>query len=67
MLSFAIIGCGMIARFHGRALAEVPGARLVALVSRKAENARRLPITLESPAQSTPNGHRCWLALMSMS
>jgi UDP-N-acetyl-2-amino-2-deoxyglucuronate dehydrogenase len=42
MLGFAIIGCGMIARFHGRALAEVPGARLVALVSRKAENARAL-------------------------
>jgi predicted dehydrogenase len=42
MLGFAIVGCGMIARFHGRALAEVPGARLVALVSRKAENAKAL-------------------------
>ena len=42
MLGFAIVGCGMIARFHGRALAEVPGARLVALVSRKPENARAL-------------------------
>ena len=30
MLGFAIVGCGMIARFHARALAEVPGARLVA-------------------------------------
>src|SRR5437870_830813 len=39
MLGFAIVGCGMIARFHGRALAEVPGARLVALVSRKLANA----------------------------
>src|SRR2546430_1394771 len=28
MLGFAIVGCGMIARFHARALAEVPGARL---------------------------------------
>ena len=27
MLGFAIVGCGMIARFHARALAEVPGAR----------------------------------------
>src|SRR5712692_5213678 len=42
MLGFAIVGCGMIARFHARALAEVPGARLVALVSRRAENAKKL-------------------------
>jgi len=34
MPGFAIVGCGMIARFHARALAEVPGARLIALVSR---------------------------------
>jgi predicted dehydrogenase len=42
MLGFAIVGCGMIARFHARALAEVPGARLVALVSRNPANARGL-------------------------
>jgi predicted dehydrogenase len=42
MLGFAIVGCGMIARFHARALAEVPGTRLVALVSRRAENAKKL-------------------------
>jgi predicted dehydrogenase len=40
MPGFAIVGCGMIARFHARALAEVPGARLVALVSRNAANAK---------------------------
>src|SRR5712692_4553318 len=40
MLGFAIVGCGMIARFHARALAEVPGARLVALVSRDVANAK---------------------------
>lgn len=34
MPGFAIVGCGMIARFHARALADVPGANLVALVSR---------------------------------
>jgi UDP-N-acetyl-2-amino-2-deoxyglucuronate dehydrogenase len=39
---FAIVGCGMIARFHARALAEVPGARLVALVSRSAANGRKM-------------------------
>src|ERR1700756_2365834 len=40
MLGFAIVGCGMIARFHARALAEVPGTRLRALVSRNPANAR---------------------------
>jgi len=42
MPGFAIIGCGMIARFHARALAEVPGAKLVALVSRRAANAKKM-------------------------
>src|SRR5262249_27015475 len=39
-LGCVIVGCGMIARFHARALAEVPGTRLVALVSRSADRAR---------------------------
>ncbi len=38
-IGFAIVGCGMIARFHARALSEVPDARLVALVSRREANA----------------------------
>jgi predicted dehydrogenase len=42
MLGFAIVGCGMIARFHARALAEVPGARLTALVSRNPANAQAI-------------------------
>src|SRR5919198_691460 len=42
MLGCAIVGCGMIARFHARALAEVPGTRLVALVSRNPANAKGL-------------------------
>src|SRR5438876_1375014 len=42
MLGFAIVGCGMIARFHARALAEVPGAKLLALVSRHSANALAL-------------------------
>lgn len=33
-LGFAIVGCGMIARFHARAIRELPEARLVGLVSR---------------------------------
>lgn len=40
MLGFAIVGCGMIARFHARALQDVPETRLVALVSRKQSNAQ---------------------------
>jgi UDP-N-acetyl-2-amino-2-deoxyglucuronate dehydrogenase len=43
---FAIIGCGMIARFHARALAEVPGARIAALVSRNLDNAKKLAADL---------------------
>jgi UDP-N-acetyl-2-amino-2-deoxyglucuronate dehydrogenase len=42
MLGFAIVGCGMIARFHARALADVPGAKVVALVSRSADSARKM-------------------------
>ncbi len=42
MPGFAIVGCGLIARFHARALAEVPGAKLLALVGRTAESGRKL-------------------------
>jgi predicted dehydrogenase len=42
MYGVAIVGCGMIARFHARALAEVPDARLLALVSRSSTNARKM-------------------------
>jgi predicted dehydrogenase len=41
-LGFAIIGCGMIARFHVRALGEVPGARVAALVTRNRSSAEKL-------------------------
>ena len=37
-LGFAIVGCGMIARFHARALAAIPGTRIAALVSRTRAN-----------------------------
>ena len=49
MLGFAIVGCGMIARFRVRALADVPGTRLVALVSRNAANARAVGESAGSP------------------
>ena len=51
-LGFAIVGCGMIARFHARALAEVPGTRIAALVSRKRENAEKLLAETQMPACS---------------
>jgi UDP-N-acetyl-2-amino-2-deoxyglucuronate dehydrogenase len=41
-LGFAIIGCGMIARFHANAIKEIPGARVSALVSRTPANAEGL-------------------------
>ena len=47
MLGFAIVGCGMIARFHIRALADVPNTKVVALVSRSAESAQKLKDELQ--------------------
>lgn len=41
-LGFAIVGCGMIARFHVKALLEVPGAFVAGLVSRSPGNGAKL-------------------------
>ncbi|MSR33055.1 MAG: Gfo/Idh/MocA family oxidoreductase [Gemmataceae bacterium] len=41
-LGVAIVGCGMIARFHSRALAEVANTRLLALVGRNTKNAQAM-------------------------
>jgi predicted dehydrogenase len=41
-IGFAIVGCGMIARFHARALAEIPGANVAALVGHQAGSAEKL-------------------------
>lgn len=49
-LGFAIVGCGMIARFHARALAEIPGTRVAALVSRNPSNANALLTETNTPA-----------------
>jgi predicted dehydrogenase len=47
-----LVGCGLIAQFHARAIAEVPGARVAALVSRNPDNARKLAtaIGLDCPS-----------------
>jgi len=42
MIGFALVGCGMIARFHARAIAEIPGTRVAALVSRSPGSAAKL-------------------------
>jgi UDP-N-acetyl-2-amino-2-deoxyglucuronate dehydrogenase len=41
-IGFAIVGCGMIARFHARALAEIPGTRIAALVGHHPGSAEKL-------------------------
>src|ERR1044071_8841011 len=41
-LGFAVVGCGMIARFHVAALKEIPSARVAALVSRTDDSAQKL-------------------------
>jgi predicted dehydrogenase len=42
MFGVAIVGCGMIARFHAKALAELPDVRLLALVGRSVGSAKKL-------------------------
>jgi predicted dehydrogenase len=57
MLGCAIVGCGMIARFHARALAEVPGTRVVALVGRSSASAEKMrgELGLTCDVASDPN------------
>jgi len=40
-IGFGIVGCGMIAEFHAKALAAVKGGRLVGVMSRSEEKARK--------------------------
>jgi UDP-N-acetyl-2-amino-2-deoxyglucuronate dehydrogenase len=46
---FAIVGCGMIARFHAQALAQIPNTRITALVSRTKANGEKLLADLNHP------------------
>lgn len=56
-LGFAIVGCGMIARFHARALAEIPGVRIAALVGRRLGSAEsmREELQLDAPCLTDLN------------
>jgi len=49
-LGFALVGCGMIARYHARAIAEIPDARVAALVSRTPASAAALLAETGTPA-----------------
>ena len=40
-IGFGIVGCGMISRFHARAIADVRGAKLVACCSTRPASAER--------------------------
>lgn len=44
---FGIIGCGMIAEFHARAIAEIPGARLAGVMTRSPANGARIAALAE--------------------
>src|SRR5262245_1071239 len=55
MPGFAIVGCGMIARFHARALQDVPDARLVALVSRNPANAKAVADSVGATCDHYPD------------
>lgn len=48
---FGLIGCGMIAEFHTRAINEIPGARVVAAYSRNRENAEKIAGIAQGPCQ----------------
>jgi predicted dehydrogenase len=50
-LGAVIVGCGMIARFHARALAEVPDTQLVGLASRSQVSARKMADELGGEVQ----------------
>ncbi|MEY4394037.1 MAG: hypothetical protein RL595_1286 [Planctomycetota bacterium] len=54
-LGVAIVGCGMIARFHAKALAEVPGTELKALVSRSGKNAEAMKEELKLTCDVYPD------------
>ncbi len=49
-IGFGIVGCGMIASFHARAIAEIRGARVVALFDSFPQSARKLAKSIDGVA-----------------
>ncbi len=52
-LGFGIVGCGMIAKFHARAIADIKGAKLVGCFNRTIDKANAL--AAEFGGQPTDN------------
>ena len=52
-LGFGIVGCGMIANFHAKAIADVSGAKLVACQSRRLDAAQQFAATHGGKAYTT--------------
>ena len=48
---FGIIGCGMIAEYHARAINEIPGAKILAAFSRSPENGAKIQGIAEGGCQ----------------
>ncbi len=63
MYEFGIIGCGVIAPFHARAVADLPNTRLVAVADARPERAREMASAfgVESASATSTN---CWPARM---
>lgn len=61
-LGFAVVGTGMIAGYHARAIQQTPGARLVAVVSRSPERGQQfaaehdVPVVCSSVAEVVQRG-----------
>jgi predicted dehydrogenase len=52
-IGFGIVGCGMISHFHARAIADVPGAKLIACFDRVPAAAERLAAAAGCKAYSS--------------
>ena len=48
-VGFGIVGCGMISRFHAKAIGDIKGAKLVACCSSRMESATKLADEIGSP------------------
>ena len=54
-ITTALIGCGKVGATHARALAKLPGSRLVAVCSRSAERAHRFGQSYGVPSYTDPD------------
>jgi predicted dehydrogenase len=52
-IGFGIIGCGMISRFHAKAIADIPGAKVVACTSGSLASAEKFAAEVDCRAYAT--------------